>query len=652
MRKNRAVLAPDRSKDAAPFQMPPDSGPEQSITLRILATSDLHMHLLPWDYYTDRPSRSRGLSLVAGLIAQARAEVSHSILLDNGDFLQGSPLGDFIAETAAYPADATHPMIAAMNHLAYDAVCIGNHEFSHGLAFLEKSLAKAQFPVLSANVLTHAGNGPDADRHFVTRSVIVTRSIALSDGTVRPLRIGLVGLTPPQVMQWEQETLRDRLQIRGMFETAALELAHLRKAGADLVVALAHSGFGEADAVEEQENTVLRLARDLDFDAILAGHTHNSFPSADFATKDGFDPQLGLIHGRPTVMPGFYGSHLGVIDLRLAPLPGGGWQVRSAEAGLRPVYRRSAGGAVLARVAEDPDLRAIALPAHRKARRWARRQIGETLAPIHSYFSLIAPSAAVQLVAAAQADHVQQSLRGSLWEGLPILSAAAPFRAGGRSGPENYTHIQAGPLTLRNIADLYTFPNTIIALLLNGAEVKDWLERAAALFHHIAPGGQPQDLINADMPGFDFDMLLGVSYDIDLSRPPLFDAFGHRTRATAGRIRNLRIAGRDLDLSERLILATNSYRLGGGGGYVLSAPSKVILRGGQSIRSLLAAYVSRTGDIPATVVPNWRFSAMPGTVLRFATSPRATEFMAEVAGLHPGDEPPGENGFQTYRLSL
>ncbi|MGQ0611043.1 MAG: metallophosphoesterase [Paracoccaceae bacterium] len=331
----------------------PPAPPTGCVRLRILATSDIHMHLLPWDYYTDRPSRLRGLSLLAGLIAQARAEVEHSILVDNGDFLQGSPIGDLIAETAAMRKDTPHPMIAAMNHLGYAAACLGNHEFSHGLEFLQGALAGARFAPLSANILTARGPDLAADSTLCQPSLLVERMIALPGQAARPLRIGLVGLTPPQVVNWENHVLKGRLSVRGMHEAAAHHLAELRGRGADLVVALAHSGLGEESSSRDHENSVVHLAKELAFDALVAGHIHTTFPGPDFAPAPHLDPARGMVFGKPVVMPGFNGSHLGLIDLDLRPGATGGWTVEGRQATLRAVYRRGPAGRIRAAVKED-----------------------------------------------------------------------------------------------------------------------------------------------------------------------------------------------------------------------------------------------------------------------------------------------------------
>ncbi len=627
------------------------SGTDHTV-LRILATSDLHMHLLAWDYFSDRPAKTRGLSLLAGLIAKARAEVPHSLLVDNGDFLQGSPLGDFLAETRYVPPDGLNPMIAAMNHLAYDAAALGNHEFSHGLDYLEAALPQAKFPVLSANILRALGGTPHEDLPLVAQTTLITRHLCCPDGTTRPITIGLVGLTPGQVVNWEREVLEGRIVARDMMEAASHHLKKLRMAGADLVIALAHSGLGDATAPDNQENNVIRLAQALDFDAIVAGHTHNRLPGPDFSVSPTIDPVQGRVCGTPTVMPGFFGSHLGVIDLHLIPQSGPGWALIDSNVELRPVFRYGPSGRATSVVKQDPAILAIARHSHDSTRRWSRRKIGMTTQDLNSHFALIGPTPAVRLVARAQAEHIAQSLRGTLWTGLPILSAAAPFRTGGHSGPDNYTQVPAGPISLRNIADLYLFPNSVIALLLYGHEVADWLERAAAMFHQIPQGAQNAPLINEAMPGFEFDQIEGLDYEIDLTRAPKFDINGTRRPLEAGRVRNIVQDGKPLNPNARYILVTNTYRLGGGGGYDMARSERVVLRGGPSVRAILASYVARTGTVNLDNKPNWRLTLGFGGSVTFCTSPQARAPVSNPQTAVLTALGPTQDGFQSFRLSL
>lgn len=619
--------------------------------LRILATSDLHANVAAWDYHADRPSAARGLARTASLIAAARAEVGLSLLLDNGDFLQGSPMGDAAALDHANGQLGPHPMIAAMNCLGYDAATLGNHEFSNGLDFLLTALADARFPVISANVAWSLGPTPLADRHMVPPTLILTRSLADEEGGEHPLRIGLIGLAPPQTTQWDRQQIGGRVQTRDILEAAAAHVPALRAAGAEIVVALSHSGIGDSRPLPMMENATAALATMAGVDVLIAGHTHQRFPSPDFPASEHVDPQRGWLWGKPAVMPGFHGSHLGVIDLDLKRSPSG-WQVAGSQAELRPIARRTATGRVRALTSCAPEVLAAVDGAHRSTRLWSRRRVGAIAQELHSYFALVSACPTVRLVAQAQAAHVTRALAGTEYAGLPVLSAAAPFRAGGRGGPDNYTLVPEGPLSMRHVADLYPHPNSISALLISGAEAAEWLERSVSLFRQIAPGSKDAELIDPDFASFNFDTLEGLTYEVDLTQPPRFDARGCRRDASAHRIRQLMLGGQPLDPEARLVIASNSYRSGGTGGFAGARPDRVILSGPESNRDILLAHIEALGAVPATGAANWLFARMPGTTVLFDSAPRAADRLADLAPLHAEALEIAPSGFRRFRLRL
>jgi 2',3'-cyclic-nucleotide 2'-phosphodiesterase/3'-nucleotidase len=628
-----------------------DSGMTGTLTptgaqLRILATSDLHVHITPWDYYADRASATAGLARTATLIAQARAEVGASILLDNGDFLHGSPMGDLLARDGGHG----HPMIAAMNALGYDAAALGNHEFSNGLPFLLAQLAQARFPVICANIAHRLGPTPSQDQTLVPPTTILTRDVRDSAGQTHALRIGLIGLLPPQTTQWDRQQLANALITRDILEAAAAHVPALRAEGADIVIALSHSGIGATHPTPNMEDATAALAALPGIDALVAGHTHQTFPSAQFAAGPGIDPERGLLWGKPAVMPGFHGSHLGVIDLTLDRSPTG-WHVASAQVALRPIARRTRTGRILALTKSAPQVTTLAAPAHRATRRWAQQTIGHSAHALHSYFSLIAPCALVRLIARAQADHVATLLRGGPHADLPVLSAAAPFHSGGRGGPENYAAIPAGPLLMRHAFDLYPHPNTIAALLVTGAEVHLWLERSFSLFHQISPGSQDAELINPHFPSFNFDLIEGLTWAVDLTQPPRYDTRGAVVAPTARRIRNLCHGGRPIDPDARFVLATNSYRAAGSGGFAGAAPERVLFSGPDSSRAILLAHIAANAPLGAPAPPNWRFAPTPGTTAVFDSAPAAPAFLPTLgADVEPLDLT--RQGFRRFRLRL
>lgn len=611
--------------------MPGRPAPKNSVrnapVLRVLATSDLHCQLLPWDHHSDRPAEGFGLSRLAALIAAARDEVPVSVLLDNGDFLTGGPLSEDLAARGALAPEAPHPMIAAMNRLRYDAVGLGNHEFSLGRAFLRDSLAAAEFPVLSANLRDDKG------QPLHLPGLVIERSLADESGQRHPLRIGITSVLPPQTALWERHHLGEAVLVSEMRAAVRAEAARMRAAGADVVVALAHSGLERAGAApgavtEHRARAILRLPA---VDAVIAGHSHEAFPPEGAAS-----PQ-------PIVLPGALGSHLGVIDLTLVR-QGGRWRVAGSRAELRPVARRDAGGRLAPLVADDPRILEVALPSHQVLRERAAQVIGQSEGRLDSHFALVRPAAMLDLAAAAMADHVRARLPGA---GVPVLAAIAPARVGGRSGPESYTDIPPGPLRMRHLCDFFPHPDRIVALNLSGSDLSDWLERSASLFMTVAPGRQDAMLIDPEVPVFTFDVVPGLTYEIDLSAPARFNACGGLTDPTARRIGPLWLNGQRLQPADRLILVTSSHRAGGGGGFPVPQAAALAEASGASLREVMRAHIADLGTVTPQVAPGWSFRPMPGTTTLFDSAAGAT---APDAAIEPLGPTPG--GFHRFRLHL
>lgn len=611
-------------------------------TLRIMGTTDVHLHLLAYDYYTDRPAARLGLAHTATLIAEARREAANTLLLDNGDFLQGNPMGDFLLQSRERGPGAAHPAIRVMNLLRYDAATLGNHEFNHGIDTLTTALRDAGFPLVCANVAWRLGKTPAEDDTFLPPYALLDRQIRSDDGQEVPIRIGVIGFAPPQIVQWDRQQLQGALATRDIVEAARAHVPALRAAGADVVVALSHSGIGEPDEPYGSENASAALARVPGIDAIIAGHSHLLFPAEGGDAHRGADPQAGTLFGVPTVMPGFYGSHLGVIDLSLVH-DGQHWQAGAATVTLRAVRSDTpAAPAVVQAVERDH----AATVAH------ARRPVGRSDVVLHSYFAPIAPSTALQVVAEAQAAHVARQLAGRPEAVLPILSAVSPFKAGGRGGPENYTHIPEGDLALRHAADLYIFPNTIAALRLTGADLADWLENAAGLFHRIAPDAEDVPLINPDFPSYNHDRIHGLSHAIDLSAPPRFDQHGALRNPQSRRVRDLRFNGKPLDPEAEFILATNSYRAAGCGGYAQARPEKMVDVSHAAIRDILIQHLTDAPPKPPTGPADFRFLPLPGATVTFDTAPEAEAHLPQIAQFRPAPLGRTAEGFVRFRLHL
>lgn len=626
---------------------------DSTVHLRLIETTDLHLHLLPWDYFADRPVQGYGLSAAAELIEAARAEAPNALLFDNGDFLQGTPLGDFLAQDRGLAPGEAHPAIAAMNALGYDAITLGNHEFNYGLDFLMRAMADASFPVVSANLAKRLGAGPRADRLLMAPYALLDRMVVDARGQTHPIRIGVIGLAPPQVVDWDRHHLHGRLQGRDMIEAARAWVPEMREAGAEVVLALAHTGIGAARHSDGMENAAVPLAGVEGIDALMTGHSHLLFPSPVFSGFHGVDAAGGTIMGKPAVMGGWRGAHVGLIDLLLTR-EGGQWHVLGARSEVRAVAdpppaatpRPEAGAP---RAAER--VAAAAARAHRETVSAFRQTVGRTTAPLHSYFAHLGEVGALALVARAKAAHVRDRLTDPGLKRLPILASVAPFKAGGLAGPMGYTDVPEGPLEHRHLADLYAFPNALAALRVTGAEVLEWLERSAAAFNRIAPGSTETPLRNPGVAGYQFEVIEPLEVVYDLTRPARYDIFGAVADPGARRVVSARLDGQPIDAQAEFILCTNSFRLNGAAGFVDQRRAEVVMNDGTVARETLRRYVARQ-TVDGAQHGSLRFAPMPGTWALFETGPGALSHLHQIARYHPQQRGTTHSGFLRLRIDL
>ncbi|MBZ4225446.1 bifunctional 2',3'-cyclic-nucleotide 2'-phosphodiesterase/3'-nucleotidase [Bacillus wiedmannii] len=618
---------------------------ESTVNLRILETSDIHVNLMNYDYYQTKTDNKVGLVQTATLVNKAREEAKNSVLFDDGDALQGTPLGDYVANKINDPKKPvdpsyTHPLYRVMNLMKYDVISLGNHEFNYGLDYLNKVISKTEFPVINSNVYKDdKDNNEENDQNYFKPYHVFEKEVEDESGQKQKVKIGVMGFVPPQVMNWDKANLEGKVKAKDIVETAKKMVPKMKAEGADVIVALAHSGVDKSGYNVGMENASYYLTEVPGVDAVLMGHSHTEM-------KDVFN-------GVPVVMPGVFGSNLGIIDMQLKKV-NGKWEIQKEQS--KPQLRPIADSKGNPLVQSNQELVNEIKDDHQATIDYVNTAVGKTTAPINSYFSLVQDDPSVQLVTNAQKWYVEKLFaengQYSKYKGIPVLSAGAPFKAGGRNGATYYTDIPAGTLAIKNVADLYVYPNTLYAVKVNGAQVKEWLEMSAGQFNQIDPKKtEEQPLVNIGYPTYNFDILDGLKYEIDVTQPTKYDKDGKVVNANTNRIINMTYEGKPVADNQEFIVATNNYR-GSSQAFPGVSKGEVVYQSQDETRQIIVKYMQETPVIDPAADKNWTFKPIVADKLHttFDSSPNAQKYIKKDGKIsYVG---PSENEFAKYAIDI
>ncbi|MDQ0712684.1 2',3'-cyclic-nucleotide 2'-phosphodiesterase/3'-nucleotidase [Streptomyces luteogriseus] len=533
----------------------------------VLGTTDLHGNVFNWDYFTDKEFDDKdhndvGLAKVSTLVNRVRAEKGrrNTLLIDAGDTIQGTQLSYYYAKVDPITAKGgpVHPMAQAMNAMGYDAAALGNHEFNYGIPVLRKFEQQCDFPLLGANALDAKTLRPAFAPYSMHR---------LRTPHGRDVKVAVLGLTNPGIAIWDKANVQGKMTFPGLEEQAAKWVPKLRSMGADVVIVSAHSGSSGTSSYGDQlpyiENAAALVAEQVPgIDAILVGHAHTEIPEY-FVTNKKTGQQVVLSE------PLKWGQRLTLFDFELV-FEKGCWKVEKV--GAKVLNSNT--------VEEDSKITKLLVDEHEKVVAYVNQVIGTNAAEMTSAEAPYKDVPIIDLINHIQADTVKQALAGTEHASLPVLSQAACFSRSAR--------IPAGEVTIRDVAGLYVFENTLEARLMTGAQMKAYLEFSANYFVQTAPDAavDPAKLTNANgTPDYNYDVVSGLSYEIDIAKP------------AGSRVTGVRFEGQPLADDAKFVFAVNNYRANGGGNFPHVAAAPVLWSNSEEIRNTMIAWVKAKGSI-------------------------------------------------------
>jgi 2',3'-cyclic-nucleotide 2'-phosphodiesterase/3'-nucleotidase len=594
------------------------------------------MQVTDFDYAKDRAGSGGSLTKLATLIQKARKEAEEMgvpcLLFDNGDTLQGTPMADFLArEKPGRP----NPMVTCMNYLKYDAGGLGNHDFDHGLNHLASALADHRMPVLCSNLSSDA-------LPMVRKSLLLDCPIRPSQPDGPTFKIGVLSSLPQKTELWSRHHVQARAQFDPPLKTLKQEAAKLREAGAEFVIVLAHMGIALFDEGAEAQNLISDVAALADVDVVIGGHTHLRFPGPEHAEVPEADCMKGRVNGTPVVQPGPSASDLGVIDLDLVQ-----WDdprrctVTGSEVVLRPVTKA---------VPDDPGMVRLTEQPHSDTRQFLSQTVARLDAPINSFFALADPSPVPALLAAAKRRAIERAVAGTEFADLPLLAVASAPLTGGFDGPENFINLSSGQLKRHHVAGMNPYANHVWAVKTTGAQLVDWLERSVLIYNTLSPDASEQALVDPRVPGFRYDSIYGLTYEIDLRKPPSYDVSGRKIPGRSARVQNIKWQGAALDEDQQFLVATTDHRAGGGGLYQTFRDADIVIKGDAPLQEAVLEFLTSSEAAEIREARPWCMAPGLSCSAFLLTAPQARAHLDEIAHLHPEDCGENDEGFLKLRL--
>jgi 2',3'-cyclic-nucleotide 2'-phosphodiesterase/3'-nucleotidase len=588
--------------------------------LAIMETTDLHGHVRSYDYLKNQPDLNFGIEKTSTLIHQVRKINPNHLLIDNGDTFEGSAITDYQILTKPIACKESLSIYKVMNYLNFDASVIGNHEFNYGLETLSKLTAGQMkssfvessshkkcsgplFPLISGNIFDTNTHQTIFKPYLVLNKIFIIKT---KHGELQkvPFKVGILGFTPPKILTWDKNHLAGKVYSSDSIALAKQYINELKNQGVQLIIVASHSGLDHSQYTPDMENNGWHLSLIEGVDVLLLGHSHQLFPGSPNPANQfnhlSVKASDGTVNGVPTLMPNFWGSHLGVIEMDLM-FNGEDWVVDKNKTIVKNLPIQSKDNL---NILSDNKIINMTKNEHNQVIQYLNQPLTISKFPITSYFTDLGESSVPYIINEAQTQYVRKIIqeRYEHLKNIPITSMASSFR-NGFAGPNDFTVIPKGRINRRSAMDLYVYPNTIAAVLVNGEELKNWLEKSSQRFNQIDPSNPSDQLLTSNLPSYNFDMLTDpdFNYEIDVSQP------------ISNRINNLKYKNHLITKEDQFIVATNNYRASGGGNLLPTNNKNTIFIDTMSNKEVVINYLASQKKIIHPPYRSWKFTPINST---------------------------------------
>lgn len=543
----------------------------QSITIKIVQTSDVHGAVFPYDFINDNEFAG-SLARVSTYLKQERSNSSqHVIYIDNGDILQGQPpvyFSNFIDTTGK------NLVSRALNYLGARALTVGNHDVEAGKPVYDKVAKESKFPLLAANI----SNKETGEPYFEPYTII----------NIKGIKVAVMGLITPNVPNWLPKKLWEGMEFGDMLPSAALWMKEIQtKDQPEIIVGMFHDGFGEVNELETGEiifeNASSQIAYHVPgFDLLLIGHDHQL---RNTISKNIVDEDVLVLN------PGGGCRYVAVATIKL------NWNPQSLK------YDKEITGELIELSQFDPDQEFMQEFAadYKLVKEFVDAPVGVISSEMSTREAMFGPSAFIDFIHQIQLDITQAD-----------VSFVAPLSFDAK--------VAAGELLVSDMFSLYRFENYLYTMQLSGEEIKNYLEYSYGVWMNqmknpgdfmlnyrydengeLAKGRNGRIMLNG--PSYNFDSAAGLIYTVDLSKP-----VGERIV-----IKSLQ-NGKPFNLNEKYRVAINSYRGSGGGGHLevgagipkADFDSRLLASTTTDFRRFMMDWIREKGTVEPLVLNNWK----------------------------------------------